>query len=78
MDQNNLVKKYKNEDITIIWKPGLCSHSTKCWKGEHGLINVFNPMEKPWIKPEGASSERIVQQIKGCPSGALSFEYNQK
>lgn len=33
-------------------------------------------MVKPWIRPEGASSERIIEQVKKCPSGALSFYYN--
>jgi uncharacterized Fe-S cluster protein YjdI len=76
MDKQDLVKKYKKEDITIVWKPGLCTHSTKCWKGENGLIDVFNPMEKPWIKRKGITNERIIKQIKVCPSGALSFEKN--
>jgi len=33
-------------------------------------------MEKPWIKPDGATTERIIDQIKLCPSGALSFFMN--
>lgn len=51
----NIIKKYTNGEITIVWKPAICTHSTKCWKGQGGLIDVFNPMEKPWIKPDGAS-----------------------
>jgi len=39
---------------------------------------VFNPMERPWIKMENAPSERIVEQVKKCPSGALSFYYNNE
>lgn len=74
MEEHN--KKYTNGEITIVWKPSLCTHSTRCWKGEHGLIDVFNPMEKPWIKPEGANTERIVAQIEQCPSKALSYYYN--
>ncbi|MBK8450425.1 MAG: (4Fe-4S)-binding protein [Saprospiraceae bacterium] len=72
-----IIKKYKNDSLTIVWKPGLCIHSTKCWKGEHGLLAVFNPSEKPWIKPFGASTESIIAQIKTCPSGALSFFINE-
>ncbi len=68
-----MIKKYSNEDITIVWQPDKCIHSTKCWKGETGLLSVFNPKIKPWINPEGASTDRIIEQINTCPSGALSY-----
>ena len=61
---------YSNKDITVIWKPHLCSHSKKCWKG---LGDVFKPLEKPWVKMDGATSERIIEQVNCCPSGALSY-----
>jgi uncharacterized Fe-S cluster protein YjdI len=68
-------KKYTKDDITVIWQPGLCRHSTLCWKG---LIQVFNPQIRPWINMEGASAERIIEQVKKCPSGALSFINNSE
>lgn len=68
--------KYSNGEVTILWKPKLCSHSTKCWKGTTGLNSVFDPAKKPWIDPMGASTEKIIEQIKKCPSGALSFVMN--
>lgn len=71
-------KKYTNGEVTIAWKPSLCIHCANCWKGSDGLLQVFNPTEKPWIKPEGASTERIIQQINKCPSKALSFYYNNE
>ncbi len=71
-----ITREYSNGEITIVWKQGLCAHSKVCWKGENGLQAVFNPFEKPWIRPDGAPSERIVEQVKKCPSGALSFYYN--
>ena len=66
-------KNYTNGEVTIVWQPKICIHSAKCWRGENSLPEVFNPMEKPWIKPEGASTERIIQQVKNCPSGAISY-----
>ena len=78
MDANNITKKYSNGEVTIVWQAGLCTHSTRCWKGEEGLPTVFNPREKPWIKPEGAGTERIIEQVKRCPSGALSFYRNNE
>jgi len=76
MEKKKIVKEYSNGDITIVWKPDLCIHSTHCWKGEDGLLDVFNPREKPWINPEGATSEQIMNQVEKCPSGALSYYKN--
>lgn len=67
--------KYSNDDITVVWKPDICQHSTNCWKG---LIQVFDPREKPWIKMDRATTERITEQVKKCPSGALSFFMNNE
>lgn len=64
-----IVKQYTKDNVTVIWKPDQCIHSTKCWKG---LVSVFNPRSKPWINMEGADLEKIVKQVAECPSGALS------
>lgn len=69
-------RNYTNGEVTIVWQPKMCIHSAKCWRGENALPGVFNPMEKPWIKPNGASTERIIEQVKACPSGAISFYMN--
>lgn len=65
--------KYSNEDITVVWKPALCIHSTHCWKE---LGAVFNPRKRPWVDVKGADNQRIIQQVKACPSGALSYFNN--
>ena len=67
--------KYGNSEVTVVWKPKVCIHSTLCWKG---LIEVFDPRVKPWIKMNGASSEKIIEQVKKCPSGALSYFMNDE
>ena len=66
----NITKKYTNGEVTVVWKPDLCIHSENCF---HGLPQVFDPRNKPWVNVQGASTETIVQQIKKCPSGALSY-----
>ena len=66
--------KYNNDDITVVWKPKICQHSTNCWKG---LIQVFDPRKRPWIKMDGATTERIIGRIKKYPSGALSYFMNE-
>lgn len=74
----DITKKYTNGEVTIVWKPNTCIHSRICWHAATGLPEVFNPSERPWIKPEAASTERIIEQVKKCPSGALSFYLNNE
>lgn len=64
-------KEYANSEITIVWKPNLCIHSANCVKG---LPGVFNTKSKPWINMEGALGNEIANQVKQCPSGALSIK----
>lgn len=78
MEGKEIIKEYTNGELTIVWRPAKCIHSTNCWKGKEGLLSVFNPSKRPWVNPEGASTEDIVQQIEKCPSGALQFYYNEK
>lgn len=68
-----IVKKYSNDAITVVWKPNTCIHAKHCWKD---LIQVFNPKNRPWINLDGATTGRIKKQVEKCPSGALSYEIN--
>ena len=68
-------KEYTNGEITVIWDSPKCIHSTKCFKG---LPEVFNPEERPWIDMEGAGTKEIREQVELCPSGALSYYFNNK
>ena len=67
--------KYSNDEITVVWKPEFCQYSTIC---NTQLPEVFNPKIKKWINAKGATSERIIEQVKKCPTGALTFFYNDK
>ncbi|MFZ1704487.1 MAG: (4Fe-4S)-binding protein [Saprospiraceae bacterium] len=73
MDKNNLTKEYTNGEITIVWQSGKCSHSGNCVRNNS---KVFQPREKPWIKPEASSTQEIIDTVNKCPSGALTFRYN--
>ncbi len=69
------IREYTNGDATVLWKPALCIHSEKCWRG---LPEVFKPKEKPWVQPNGMDSKRITEQVSQCPSGALSMKSESK
>ena len=73
----DITKKYTNGEVTVVWKPAMCIHSKICWHAVNGLPKVFNPFEKPWVKPEAATTQEIVGQVKKCPSGALSYFMNE-
>jgi len=64
-------KEYSNGEITIVWQPKLCIHSGVCVKT---LPKVYNSKERPWIKPENATTEELISQVAKCPSGALSIK----
>lgn len=66
----DITKKYENGEITVVWRPSLCTHSANCVKG---LPTVFNVSASPWIAVTGADTEAIVNQVNKCPSGALSI-----
>ena len=70
-----VTKHYTNGEVTIVWKNDLCIHSGNCVRG---LPEVFNRKVSPWINANGATTERMIQQVKKCPSGALSFFMNEK
>lgn len=63
--------RYTKDGVTVLWKPKMCIHSGICVRG---LKQVFDPQKKPWVNMEGADVNAIVEQIKKCPSGALSIE----
>ena len=65
--------EYTNDEVTIVWKPKTCIHSAKC---VHGLPEVFKPEEKRWIQVENATTDAIINAVKGCPSGALTYYMN--
>ena len=65
--------EYKNNDITIVWKPTVCIHAAECVKA---LPKAYNPKAKPWVNMDNATTEEFKAQIAKCPSGALSYLEN--
>jgi uncharacterized Fe-S cluster protein YjdI len=71
----DIVKRYSNGEVTVIWQPSLCIHSGICFRG---LPKVFDPRRRPWVILEGTGTDAIVAQVECCPSGALSYEKSSK
>ena len=70
----DITKKYTNGEVTVVWKPAECIHSRICFSN---LGEVFDPRKRPWVTIDGSTTERIIDQIKKCPSGALSYYMNR-
>ena len=61
---------YVGKKITIHDNRGICAHAGFC---TDSLASVFKLKTEPWIDPDGAAVEEILDTIKKCPSGALSY-----
>ncbi len=68
-------KEYTNGEVTIVWEADKCIHSGICVRG---LPKVFKPKARPWVDIDAAETEALVNQVKNCPSGALSFYMNDE
>jgi CDGSH-type Zn-finger protein len=68
-------KDYRGKDITVHFNLGVCSHDGSCVRM---LPRVFNINCKPWITPDNGDVDKIIDVIKHCPSGALSYTLNGK
>ena len=67
--------QYTNGEVTVVWKPDTCIHSRICWTE---LREVFDPVKRPWINMQRGTTERIIEQVRKCPSGALSYFMNEE
>ena len=56
--------------IAIHDNRALCAHAGACTEG---LPGVFREDGRPWIDPDAATAEQVVETIRRCPSGALSY-----
>jgi len=68
--QPRKIHDYVGKEITIHDNRGICAHVGFC---TDGLPKVFRMYTEPWINPDGATIEKVIETIKKCPSGALSY-----
>ena len=61
---------YHGEQITIFDNRGICQHSGYC---TDRLATVFHADGDPFITPSGGRMDEIINAVRACPSGALSY-----
>ena len=61
---------YVGKTITIHDNRAICAHAGFC---TDGLPAVFRMKTEPWIDADAATAETIIETVRRCPSGALSY-----
>jgi CDGSH-type Zn-finger protein len=63
-------RDYAGKKIVVHDNRKICSHAAECVKN---LPSVFRLNSRPWINPEGSNVNDLIDTIRKCPSGALSY-----
>lgn len=61
---------YQGQQAGVLDNRGICAHSGFC---TDRLASVFHAGAEPFVTPSGARLDEIVQTVRACPSGALSY-----
>ncbi|HET6727055.1 MAG TPA: CDGSH iron-sulfur domain-containing protein [Nitrososphaeraceae archaeon] len=79
LDENDDTKKtaikdkrrdYPGKEITVHDNRKICSHAAEC---VNNLSSVFKLGSRPWINPDASKMNDIIDVVRRCPSGALSY-----
>jgi CDGSH-type Zn-finger protein len=66
----NRRQTYAGKRITIFDNRAICAHAGFC---TDELASVFRQGESAWIVPDAAELGKVIETIRKCPSGALSY-----
>jgi len=79
LEENDDIKKtaikdkrrdYPGKEITVHDNRKICSHAAEC---VNNLSSVFKLGSRPWINPDASKMNDIIDVVRRCPSGALSY-----
>jgi uncharacterized Fe-S cluster protein YjdI len=68
-------QSYETDEIVVTFDPDVCRHTGVCLRG---LPAVFDVSRKHWVRPELDTAERVAEQVRRCPSGALQYRLKPK
>jgi len=71
IEMSDTIYKYEGKDVVVTYDVKRCIHAGEC---VHGLPQVFDPKTKPWISPDAADVDALLQTVMRCPTGALHLE----
>ena len=63
--------KYKGKAIIVSFSVDRCTHVAECLRG---APQVFDTKQRPWVRPDAESPDKVAEVIMRCPTGALHFE----
>ena len=61
--------EYPGEDVDVHWDGRLCIHIGECGRADDAL---FVGGRKPWCQPDQVPAERVLEDVRRCPTGALT------
>jgi CDGSH-type Zn-finger protein/uncharacterized Fe-S cluster protein YjdI len=64
-------RTYHSEAINVHYNVRRCIHAEECVQR---LGEVFDINKRPWIQPDQATADQVVDTISHCPTGALHYE----
>jgi len=73
--ENDKLQNYEADGITVHFNRSICSGAAKC---VHSLPAVFKNASEDWIHPAEASVEKVIETVRMCPSGALTYTVDGK
>lgn len=65
------IHKYAGQELTVAFDAARCIHTGRCLKA---LPAVFDVDAKPWVQPDSASAQQVIDAVGRCPSGALAIQ----
>ncbi len=68
--QEGVARTYRTDRIEVTWAPRRCTHGGDCFRN---APEVFDPLARPWVRPEAADPDVVEATVLLCPSGALGF-----
>ena len=67
-----IIQKYEGKEITIIFNRSICAGAGECVRN---FPKIYKNASENWIFPDEGSIEEVKKSIEKCPSGALSYEF---